>query len=226
MSTVILSPNNFYLDSRQVLSPSSLYQHHIMFLQSVSHTRNVCSQFFPIAQSDSAALTLSWIWFLGLANHDLQYNPLHLGITVKDTLLFGFGLQRSLSNNLVYSSEVWWAGMNLGDGQGECPLLNPLYDACGNDWSSWKHCEQIVLLCAFISSRKNITISVNHEAQISPNVVRGIAIVSLVNQFKFIKLRDFRLLYTSHVLYSTYKIKLEPTTKCKLRPPWVLSLQY
>ncbi len=79
MCTVIFASDHFEFDSRKVLSPPPLHQHHIVLLQIVSLPRDEGNSLLPVRQAHSSALPVCRVWLLWLSDHGLQDHRLQLG---------------------------------------------------------------------------------------------------------------------------------------------------
>lgn len=77
--TVIFSSNHFEFDSRQVLSPATLHQHHVVLLQVVSFSRDEDHSLLAVRQPHSRTLPVCGVGLLGLSDHGLQDDGLQLG---------------------------------------------------------------------------------------------------------------------------------------------------
>lgn len=78
MCTVIFSSNDFEFDSGQILSPATLHQHHIVLLQVVPFPRDKDYSLLAIRQPHSRTLPVCRVGLLGLSDHSLEDDGLHL----------------------------------------------------------------------------------------------------------------------------------------------------
>lgn len=78
MGTVIFPPDHREFNSRQILCPAPLDQHHVVFLQIVSLAGDKHHRLLAVGQTHAGALAVGRIGLLGFANHGFQHHRLQL----------------------------------------------------------------------------------------------------------------------------------------------------
>lgn len=78
VATVVLAPDDFELDSRQVLGAATLHKDDVVLLQVVALPGDKADGLAPGAEPDAAALAVGRVGLLGLADERAQNNALQL----------------------------------------------------------------------------------------------------------------------------------------------------